>query len=187
MKKKQTLKNYILEIAYKYKVYFLSLFIISICASFLEISIHYKIKEIIDIIAAKEVDSLSFIIFLFILYKLMHHSMFFIVRLFDIRYAPKLVTQITKDIYNKTVKHSLHCFDSHMSGEISDKINKFQANFIDIVRHIFRSFVILLAIIIGILFLFKIHYLTALVQLAFLLIYSPIIYVLLKKAINQNR
>ena len=186
MEKQQTLKNYILEIAYKYKVYFLSLFIISICASFLEISIHYKIKEIIDIIAAKEVDSLSFIIFLFILYKLMHHSMFFIVRLFDIRYAPKLVTQITNDIYHKTVKHSLHWFDSHMSGEISDKINKFQANFIDIVRHIFRSFVILWAIIIGILFLFKIHYLTALVQLAFLLIYSPIIYVLLKKQLKLN-
>ncbi|MDB2550736.1 ABC transporter ATP-binding protein/permease [Rickettsiales bacterium] len=162
------------------------MFGISICASFLEILVHYKIKEIIDIIANKEVNSLSFIIFLFILYKFMHHSMFFIVRLLDIYYSPKLVTQITTDIYHKTVKHSLQWFDSHMSGEISDKINKFQSNFIDIIRHIFRSFVILWTIIIGIIFLFKIHYLTALVQLAFLIIYSPIIYILLKKQLKLN-
>lgn len=182
----KSLKNYILEIFYKYKIYFLSLFIISICASLLEISVHYKIKEIIDIIAAKEVDSLSFIIFLFILYKFMHHGMFFIVRLLDIRYSPKLVTQVTTDIYQKTVKHSLQWFDSHMSGEISDKISYFQEYFIDIIRHIFRNFVILWVIIIGILFLFKIHYLTALVQLSFLLIYSPIIYILLKKQLKLN-
>lgn len=182
----KSLKNYILEIFYKYKIYFLSLFIISICASLLEISVHYKIKEIIDIIAAKEVDSLSFIIFLFILYKFMHHCMFFIVRLLDIRYSPKLVTQVTTDIYQKTVKHSLQWFDSHMSGEISDKISYFQEYLIDIIRHIFRNFVILWVIITGILFLFKIHYLTALVQLSFLLIYSPIIYILLKKQLKLN-
>ena len=81
--------------------------------------------------------------------------MFFITRLLEIRYSPKLVTQITTDIYQKTVKHSLYWFDSHMSGEISDKINKFQSNFTDIVRHIFRSFVVLWAIIIGIMFLFQ--------------------------------
>lgn len=112
--------------------------------------------------------------------------MFFITRLLEIRYSPKLVTQITTDIYQKTVKHSLYWFDSHMSGEISDKINKFQSNFTDIVRHIFRSFVVLWAIIIGIMFLFQIHYLTALVQLLFLLIYSPIIYFLLKKQLKLN-
>ena len=172
MQKQQSLKNYILEIANKYKIYFLALFVISISASLLEISVHYKIKEIIDIIVAEESQSLSILLALFILYKFMHHGMFFIVRLLDIRYSPKLVTKITTDIYQKTIGHSLHWFDSHMSGEISDKINKFQSNFIDIIRHFFRSFVVLWAIIIGIIFLFKIHYIPALIQLTFLLIYN---------------
>ena len=186
MQKQQSLKNYILEIANKYKIYFLALFVISISASLLEISVHYKIKEIIDIIVAEESQSLSILLALFILYKFMHHGMFFIVRLLDIRYSPKLVTKITTDIYQKTIGHSLHWFDSHMSGEISDKINKFQSNFIDIIRHFFRSFVVLWAIIIGIIFLFKIHYIPALIQLTFLLIYSPIIYFLLKKQLKLN-
>jgi ATP-binding cassette subfamily B protein len=186
LQKQQSLKNYILEIANKYKIYFLALFVISISASLLEISVHYKIKEIIDIIVAEESQSLSILLALFILYKFMHHGMFFIVRLLDIRYSPKLVTKITTDIYQKTIGHSLHWFDSHMSGEISDKINKFQSNFIDIIRHFFRSFVVLWAIIIGIIFLFKIHYIPALIQLTFLLIYSPIIYFLLKKQLKLN-
>jgi ATP-binding cassette subfamily B protein len=186
LQKQQSLKQYIFTICNKYKIYLLSLFLISIFASLLEILVHYKIKEIIDIIAIKEVTSLSFLIAIFILYKFLHHSMFFLVRLLDIAYSPKLVTQITTDIYQKTIKHSLHWFDSHMSGEISDKINKFQSNFIDIIRHIFRSFVILWVIIIGLIFLFEIHYLTALVQLAFLIIYSPIIYFLLKKQLRLN-
>ena len=186
MQKQQSLKNYILEIANKYKIYFLALFVISISASLLEISVHYKIKEIIDIIVAEESQSLSILLALFILYKFMHHGMFFIVRLLDIRYSPKLVTKITTDIYQKTIGNSLHWFDSHMSGEISDKINKFQSNFIDIIRHFFRSFVVLWAIIIGIIFLFKIHYIPALIQLTFLLIYSPIIYFLLKKQLKLN-
>tara|TARA_B110000259_G_scaffold88931_1_gene103405 strand:- start:15549 stop:17294 length:1746 start_codon:yes stop_codon:yes gene_type:complete len=186
LQKQQSLRRYILEICNKYKIYFLALFVISILASLFEVSVHYKIKEIIDIIVAKQNESLALLILLFVLYKFIHHGMFFITRLLEIRYSPKLVTQITTDIYQKTVKHSLYWFDSHMSGEISDKINKFQSNFTDIVRHIFRSFVVLWAIIIGIMFLFQIHYLTALVQLLFLLIYSPIIYFLLKKQLKLN-
>ena len=177
----KSLKNYIKQIAKQYKVYFLSLFAISITASLFEISVHYKIKEIIDVIAVDKNANLKILIGLFVFYKLMHHGMFFIARLLDVKYKPGFTTKLTNDIYQKTIKHSLHWFDSKMSGEISDKINGFQVAMTHLVTHIFRSLVIFWAILIGVIFLYKIHYLTALIQLIFLLIYTPVIWFLLKK------
>ncbi|MBT4989316.1 MAG: ABC transporter ATP-binding protein [Rickettsiales bacterium] len=179
-----SLTQYLWQICLSYKIYFLALFAISIIASLFEISVHYKIKEIIDVISINKNTELGGLLGLFVFYKLMNHGMFFIVRLLDIRYKPGFITKITTDIYQKTVKHSLHWFDSHMSGEIADKINSFQVSLAHLVTNIFRSFVVFWAIVIGIIFLTKIHYLTAVIQLAFLLIYAPILYVLLKKQLK---
>ncbi len=181
MKKQNSLSNYLLQICSQYRLYFLSLFCISIIASLFEISVHYKIKEIIDTIASNEEASLGILLGLFVFYKLMHHGMFFIVRLLDIKYKPGFRTKITTDIYQKTIKHSLHWFDSHMSGEISDKINSFTISLSHLVTNVFRSLVILWAIIIGLIFLLQVHYLPALIQLVFLGFYTPILYFLLKR------
>lgn len=183
-KTNNSLKKYLIDICSQYKIYFLSLFIISVFASFFEISVHYKIKEMIDEITINQNADLLILISFFVFYKLMFHSMFFITRLFDLKYMPQFVTKITTDIYNKTIKHSLHWFDSHMSGEIADKINSFQVSLNYLVKNIFRSLVVFWAILIGMIFLFKIHFLSALVQLIFLLIYTPIIYILLKKQLK---
>ncbi len=186
-KENKSLKKYIFQISKQYKIYFLSLFAISIIASLFEISVHYKIKEIIDTIAVDKNADLKILLGLFVFYKLMHHGMFFIARLLDVKYKPGFTTQITNDIYQKTIKHSLHWFDSKMSGEISDKINGFQIAITHLVTYIFRSFVIFWAILIGVIFIYKIHYLTALIQFVFLLIYTPIIWILLKKQLKLKR
>lgn len=180
----KSLTSYLKSIICEYKVYFISLIIIGIVASLLEILVHYKIKEIIDIIAASANSDLFPLLSLFVLFKLAHHGMFFITRLLDIRYKPKFITKVTSDIYQKTIKHSLHWFDSHMSGEISDKINSFQVSLAHIVTNIFRSLVVFWAIVIGIIFLAKIHYLAAFIQLAFLVIYAPILFLLLRKQLK---
>lgn len=181
MNNNHSLTSYLWEICKKYKYYFSSLIMIAVIASLFEISVHYKIKEIIDIIASKQEAGVGLLIILFIAYKFMHHSMFFIVRLLDIKYKPDFRVKLTTDLYLKTTQHSLHWFDSHMSGEISDKINGFTLSASNLVSNIFRSLVVLCAIIVGLVFLFKISYLSALVQLGFLIIYTPILYFLLKK------
>jgi len=180
----KSLKSYLLYISKTYKIYFLSLFVISVVASLFEILVHYKIKEIIDIIASNQNSELSILLALFVFYKLMNHGMFFIVRLLDIKYKPGFVTKVTEDIYNKTIKHSLHWFDSHMSGEIADKINSFQVSLAHLVTNVFRSFVVFWAIVVGLVFLTKVHYISALIQLIFLIIYAPILYILLKKQLR---
>ena len=186
-KKTNSLTKYLITLSLRYKIYFLSLFVISIIASLFEISVHYKIKEIIDEIAENQNANLAILLGLFVFYKLMHHGMFFISRLLDLKYKPQFITEITSDIYQKTIKHSLYWFDCHMSGEIADKINSFQVSMSYIVTNIFRSFVILWAIIMGIIFLSKIHYLPALIQLGFLIIYTPIIYIFIKEATEVTR
>lgn len=183
-KNSQSLKLYLKQVYRRYRVYFISLFTISIIASLFEILVHYKIKEIIDIIASKQEESLGMLIGLFIFYKLMFHGMFFITRLLDIKYKSEFITKITTDIYQKTIKHSLHWFDSRMSGEIADKINSFQNNLGWLITNSFRSFVMLWAIVIGMIFLAKVSILSALVQLGFLLIYTPILFFLLKKQLH---
>ncbi len=187
MQENKSLKSYLKSLIWDYKIYFSALFAISIIASLFEIMVHYKIKEIIDAIAIDKNADLLFLIGLFVLYKFLHHGMFFIVRLLDVKYKPGFTTKITQDIYQKTIKHSLHWFDSKMSGEIADKINGFQIAMTHIVTHIFRSLVILWAMIIGIIFLAKIHYLVATIQVSFLLIYSPIIWILLKKQLKLQK
>jgi ATP-binding cassette, subfamily B, bacterial len=131
----KSLTNYLIELSKTYYPYFLALFVISIVASLLEISVHYKIKEIIDQITYKTEANLALLIGLFAGYKLLHHGMFFIVRLLDIRYKPGLATRTTIDIYNKTIKHSLHWFDNHLSGEIADKINSFQVSLASLITN----------------------------------------------------
>ena len=76
-----SLTQYLWQICLSYKIYFLALFAISIIASLFEISVHYKIKEIIDVIATDENAELSGLLALFVFYKLMNHGMFFIKRL----------------------------------------------------------------------------------------------------------
>ncbi|MBL6664444.1 MAG: ABC transporter ATP-binding protein [Rickettsiales bacterium] len=175
-----SLKKYLLQICKKYKIYFLALFVISITAASLEIFVHYQIKEIIDAIANNKAE-ISVLLITFVVLKLVHHGMFFIVRLLDIHYKPPLVTKLTKDMYQKTILHSLNWFDSHMSGEISDKINGFSINLKDLITNIFRSLTVIFAIIIGIVFLAKINIYSAIVQIIFIITYAPLLFFLLRK------
>jgi ATP-binding cassette subfamily B protein len=175
-----SLKSYLKEVCFEYKIYLGSLFIIAIIAAFLSVFVNFQVKEIIDQITAKAPNT-HYYLFLFVALKFLHHFMFFIVRLLDIKYKPKFATRVTKDIYKKTIAHSLHWFDSQMSGEIVNKINDFQDSLSQIISGIFRVLIICFMIIIGIIFLYKIHYLAALILIIFLAIYTPIIVFLLKK------
>lgn len=181
MVRPKSLKSYIYSLIRDYKTYFLSLIIIALFASFFEVSVHYKIKEIIDSITYDESLELWYLLVAFSLLKLAQHGMFFIMRLVDIRYKPRFITRVTTDIYQQTMQHSLHWFDSHMSGEIADKINGFQVNLTHLVTALFRSLVIFSAIILGVVFLAKVNVLPALVELIFIAIYTPIMVFLLRK------
>ncbi|WP_341762529.1 ABC transporter ATP-binding protein [Candidatus Tisiphia endosymbiont of Melanophora roralis] len=175
------LKSYLYALAYKYRVYLASLTLMSIGASLFNMFVNYQIKEIIDTIAKDPKIDVTLLLWLFVLYKMMNHGTFFIVRLFDIKYKPAMLAEIIESTYGKTIRHSLHWFDSHLSGEIASKITDFQDGIITIITVLNRSLVQLVTIISGIIFLFMMNYKIAGVVIAFLIVYVPIMSVLLKK------
>ncbi len=175
------LKSYLYALAYKYRVYLASLTLMSIGASLFNMFVNYQIKEIIDTIAKDPKIDVTLLLWLFVLYKMMNHGTFFIVRLFDIKYKPAMLAEIIESTYGKTIRHSLHWFDSHLSGEIASKITDFQDGIITIITVLNRSLVQLVTIVSGIIFLFMMNYKIAGVVIAFLVVYVPIMSVLLKK------
>jgi ATP-binding cassette subfamily B protein len=184
IKKGTSLKFYTFSFLMRYKIYLTALATTAIIASILEISVSYKIKEIIDTIASSHDVHLEFLLLLFVLYKLMFHGVQFIAKLFEIRYRPRIVQQVVADIYLHTVQHSLHWFDSHLSGEISNKIADFQVGISTLMNAFFRALNNVATIIISVWFLFHINVASAVVLGIFICIYTPVIYVLMKKQLK---
>jgi ATP-binding cassette subfamily B protein len=177
----KSLKSYLFSIFLRYKVYIISLAIIAVVAAGFYISVNYKIKEIIDIIASKSDNNIGHLLLLFVLFKFTQHFLFFIIRLLDIRYKPKMGVEIVSEMYSKTLGHSLHWFDSHLSGEISGKIVEFHTTLSKLIGYLVRALNNVSVIIISLIFLSFINPKPALVIGIFIIIYAPIILFLLKK------
>ena len=181
MKSHTTLTAYLKLLFVKYKIYFISLFIIAVLASICSIQVRYKIKELIDSISSNPHGNIEVLLIAFVFYKLTHHGMFFISRLLDIKYKPEFVVKTITDMYIKTLGHSLHWFDSNLSGEISNKITDFQNNVIILITNSFYTLNRITTIIISIIFLFNVNIISAFVTLLFIIIYIPILTLLLRK------
>ncbi|WP_316354248.1 ABC transporter ATP-binding protein [Candidatus Trichorickettsia mobilis] len=154
---------------------------IAIIGSMFNVVVDYQIKEIIDTIALNQNANVEALLLLFVFYKFMHHGLFFIRRLLDMKFKPILLSETVTDMYTNTFGHSLHWFDSHLSGEISNKISDFQSNILTLITHCFNALHSMGVIIMGILFLFKVSALPAITILVFVMIYTPVITLLLKK------
>mgnify|MGYP000199194356 CR=1 FL=1 len=184
LKQHENFASYLIDISLQYKVYLISLFVIALFAPGLYIAMDYKIKEVIDIIASDKNADIISLIGTMVLYKLGYHLMFFIERLLNLKYKPQLVVDLVDFIYHKTVNHSLHWFDSHLAGEISNKISDFQQSFIAIITYSFCSIRNIGVILVGIVFLLYINTLSAIITLAFVLLYALVFALLLTKQIR---
>jgi len=183
LKNNQELNTYLITLFWRYKIYLCSLAMLAIIAGVFNIAVNYKIKEIIDSISSKN-GSVVWLLAIFVFYKFMHHGMFFISRLLDIKYKPMMLVEVMSNMYSKTLAHSLHWFDSHLSGEISGKIIDFQSTFIHLITFCFRALNNAAVVIISIIFLLQVNFLSTAVIFVFIIIYTPIIYFLLKKQLK---
>lgn len=177
----QGLSGYLALLLKRYGFYIGALIIIAFAAAVFNIAVDYKIKEIIDTVALKTDTSIHMLLGLFILYKLLHHGVFFIQRLLDIKYKPVMLAEVVTDMYSKTMGHSLHWFDSHLSGEISSKIIDFQNSITTLITSSARALYRVAIVLISILFLLKVNLLSTAVIAIFVMVYTPVIYLLLRK------
>src|SRR5690606_4962729 len=109
----------------------------------------------------------------FVFFKLMRHGVFFISRLLDIKYRPRMLAEAVTDMYTKTLGHSLHWFDSHLSGEIASKITDFQNSLVTLVNFCFRALGNVAMVIISLIFLSQVNVFSTAVIAAFVMIYTP--------------
>lgn len=165
----------------KYINYFVVSIIFAIAAAIFDVQVSYQIKNIIDTITLNKLANLNLVLFLFVTFKLLHHAMFFGKRVIDIRYQPMILQNSVVEIFTKLMQHSLHWFDSHLSGEISSKIADYQSSLITLINYAFIALNSVALIIISLYFLLQINYLPALLLLVFIVVYTPVIYFLLKK------
>lgn len=181
MNEQMSLKEYTIRFLKRYKVYLISLISISFLVATSSILVQYQTKTIIDTITDDKHASLGYALALFIGYKLAHHGAFFLRRCLGIYYEPLILVNSITDIYTQTTNHSLHWFDSHLSGEISSKISDFQNSITVLIMNCAITLSFISMMIIGMAFLIHVHYLTAIVLGVFIVIYLPIVYFLLKK------
>ncbi len=186
MLESKSLPDYFLKLIKQYKIYMMALLMVSLLAAVFSVAVDYKIKEIIDAIGSDPKAQVGLLLLLFVVYKCLHHGMFFIQRLLNIRYAPTIVAESVTQIFSKTVSHSLHWFDSHLSGEISSKIADFQNSLMTMITFSFRAITNVATIVISILFLTRINSAFALVILGFSFIYTPILGILLRKQMKYQ-
>ncbi|MET0154480.1 MAG: ABC transporter ATP-binding protein [Rickettsiales bacterium] len=173
--------SYALLLCREYKAYLAALCGVALLASFFSIAVNYNVKQIIDAIAYDESANLWGLLALFAFYKLMRHGMYFINRLLDIRYKPELLERTVSDMYRKTLGHSLHWFDSHLSGEIASKISDLQTGVVTFITFAFRATVNVLTILMSLAFMVNVHAQPAQVLACFVAIYMPILYALMTR------
>jgi ATP-binding cassette subfamily B protein len=177
----QGLKEFLIDLITKYKFYLMGLICVSISGGAFGTFVNYQVKEIIDSLGNA---SLFSGVIMFVIYVTLNHLVFFISRLLDIKYKPTMLAEVVDKAYRKTMKHSLHWFDSHLSGEIASKITDLQDSIITVITVISRSLTMFCFIVIGLVFIFQVNYIPGLVLLGFLIIYSPIMIKLLKKQLE---
>jgi ATP-binding cassette subfamily B protein len=180
---KITFGQYIKSLISEYRIYFTAIVLIALFASIFEINVSFQIRKILDSIVIHHNEAINTLLITFIIYKLMQHGVYFIRRLFDIKYKPSMYVKVINDMYQRVMMHSLHWFESHLSGEISNKISDSES-FNQITTSFFRVLADTLLVIMGMIFVFQVNTTSALIIMFFIIIYGPIMFILLKKQLS---
>lgn len=181
MNKNKELRLYLYSFAQRYWLYLCGLAVAGAFGALFKMFVNYQTREIINIIVQSPKNDVTAAILLFIFYQIMHHMVYFVSRLFDMKYKPLILAELIESMYIKTMSHSLHWFDSHLSGEIANKITDFQDSILSLINKLVQTLVHLAVIIFGIIFLFTVNSIVTSVLIIFIIVYVPILSILLKK------
>jgi ATP-binding cassette subfamily B protein len=176
------MRRYWIRLVVAYRWYAAGLLLVAGFAAWFGLAVVDQIRVVTDSIIAyqqgKPVSPTQPII-AFFFYKLGHHGMYFLNRLLDIRYKPRLLSQLVCDAYTQTVGHSLHWFESQLSGDIASKVADFQDGCMTILTAGFRALASVAVVGLSVVFLWRIHPVPAITLGVFILIYMPVLALLM--------
>ena len=182
-----TLKDYARQFARTYWLYLLGLAVVAVGSACFEILVEYKVKEIIDQITSAHTLHLGWFLGLFVVYKFLSHFVYFLMRVLNIIFDPKIIASTILAAYSHALQQSLHWFDSKMSGDLSAKITDFHEGVDTLIMSAFRLAIVVMTVGLGIAFLCLVNVTVAMVLAAFVVIYVPVIYLLMRRQIRLQQ
>lgn len=179
-KQKKDFYRYVRNILSHYKLYIMLLLVLSFFTAYFPRLLDLQIARMIDSIQ-KHSESDTRLFWLFIFYKLMHHTAHFGVHILSLQYIPRIAQQVTRSFYQATIERPLGFFGQEKSGEIVRKILDFQWGLGFCLRSGFYAMKSLFYIALSLYYLFPMHAQSAWVLTGFIGLYAPVMFVLMKK------
>jgi ATP-binding cassette subfamily B protein len=183
----KSLSGYLLDIIKRHKEYFILLMIVMLVISVAEVIVSFQIKRIIDTISTNQFDNINFLFTTFVLLKLTHHFGYFLTSVLNAKYLPVLLEYNITFYLSKLSNQSLIWFEGKLSGDVSNKVADFRQSIATLVVHVPKFFRLVLTLFITMGFLWIVSKSSALIVLVFILIYSPMIFGLLRYKLRYEK
>jgi ATP-binding cassette subfamily B protein len=159
----------------------IGLLFFSIASAIFKVRVDFELQELIDSLTSDLNASMASLTVYFIVHKTMHHVVHFLQKLLSAFYNPRILQDISEALYVQVMRHSLQWFDSHLSGEVSSKINDFQDGLLTLLTTSFHVASHLCLILVSLIFLSMFSWQATLVLVVFIAIYTPLMFFFLKR------
>lgn len=103
MNKNKELLLYLCSFAQRYWLYLRVLAVAGLFGALFKMFVNYQTREIISIFVQSPKNDVTGAILLFIFYQIMHHMVYFVSRLFDMKYKPLILAELIESMYIKTI------------------------------------------------------------------------------------
>lgn len=173
--------------AKKYAWYFIGLVLIALLSALFRLEVDYELQHIIDSVHKNSNAPMIALLIYFVFHKTMHHVVHFLQKLLGVFYKPKILQNVTETVYAQVMRHSLHWFDSHRSGEISAKIQDFQDSLLGLINGLFYALSRVFIVVFSLIFLYTVSTQATIVLLVFTSIYVPIVGLFVKRQMDAEK
>ena len=135
-----TVRKLLFQQCARYKVYAISLLLLSCYWAFHVAASRYIVKLVIDTLTAHQISDALFYIYCYIAISILFAIEERCVEILDIIYAPKIYSQIIKDMYSRIVMHSYSFFQEKRAGDMGNKIKETSSGTVDMLSIILGRF-----------------------------------------------
>lgn len=168
----------------RYAWYGVLLLIIAFSSGLFRIEVDYELQHIIDSVATNPHAPMIALLLYFVLHKTLHHVVHFLQKLLSVYYKPRILQEVTEGVYAQVMRHSLCWFDSHLAGEISNKIHDFQDSLLNLLNGLFYVASHFFIVVLSLIFLSTVSFHATLVLVVFIGIYTPLMYLFLRRQMD---
>lgn len=169
----------------RYKVYALCLLVLSFFSAYFPRHVDLQLTKMIDSIQANNGGAFDIMTFAtFVMYKMMHHGVYFIYHLTRLKYQPTITRNTMEFFYATLVKRSISAFEDENAGETARKLLDFQWGLSTCFRSGFYIAKGVFFLGLSLYYIGRIKGFFVWTLVIFTVVYVPVMFALLKKQFN---